>query len=360
MEAHTKLAHRAVDVVCGLFFAVDRDLSHLPEKRTNAAAHINSSTVKIPDTVHPGYGELTYPALAKLFDYLCDEAPVAQRLTAFSSFLDVGSGFGKAVLHAAIRGGVQRSVGVEYVPVRRERAQLTLQHLQSGRVPGLVDQCGSLPALSPALESVRLVEGNVADQQHHRLIHAATHVYCFDVLFGERLMRIILEQVQKSHCCIMFLSYHAPPQLVALGLVGWSCVHRVPGRTTGKQRFTCHVYTRTQSPVSFLCPTPALDPLSITSASCESPPLAPTDSDGMVVPDDDHLTTRCILCGKKRSPAGRGGKKRVFVTEQWKQRMNERASIPWTKPMQVVIHDGCRCRLRRLLQTKSTNAMEMS
>jgi hypothetical protein len=104
LDKQAKIAHRAVDVVCGLFFAVDKDLSHLPQQRTRRVLSSNdhhhtsplivSSEVKIPDTVYPGYGELTYPALQKLFHYLCELAPAPLRLhRQHSSFLDAGSGF---------------------------------------------------------------------------------------------------------------------------------------------------------------------------------------------------------------------------------------------------------------------------
>ena len=367
MEQQAKLAHRAIDVVCGLYFAVDKDLSHLPEKRTDAAFHIVRSPVRIPDTVHPGYGELTYPALQQLFNYLCDEAPEHVHLHTRSSFLDVGSGFGKAVVHAAIRGRVQCSMGIEYVSFRHQQANITIQHLRAGRVPGLRDTRGVLPSLS--LDAVQLVEGDVTEVQYLHVLHEATHIYCFDVLFGPQLMRMLVEQLMQTTRCVVFLSYHNPHQLSMLGLMHWSCIHRVAGRTTGKQRFTCHVYVKCQQP-TFLSSSPssmssvALEQrqqqsTSLASASSSSPSSpspssshVPCSTDA-VVPDDDHLMTTCVLCGKKCSPSAIGGRKRVFVTQQWKRRMGERARIVWRRESHTVIHDGCRYKVTRMSRAKT-------
>jgi hypothetical protein len=293
--------------------------------------------------------------------------------------------FGKAVLHAAIRGQIQRSVGIEYVPVRHRQARLTLQHLLSGRVPGLVDKAGVLPSLSftsSSLNAVELIEGDISDPQHHGLLHEATHIYCFDVLFGQRLMQLIIEQIRQSPRCLVFLSYHPPHHVTSWGLTGWSCIDRIPGRTTGKQCFTCHVYV---NPLAFSSSSPtALSPSTIQTSCASldevpqllqlpqlSPASYPSDVDSThiasahidlnhigssqdtVSPDNDHMMTCCALCGKKCSPAGIGGQKRVFVSDEWKRRMIEDTGIKWSKPACTVVHDGCRSRIRKMPRANS-------
>ena len=42
--------------------------------------------------------------------------PATRNLTPSSSFIDVGSGYGKVVLHAKLSARVNRAVGIEYVP----------------------------------------------------------------------------------------------------------------------------------------------------------------------------------------------------------------------------------------------------
>jgi hypothetical protein len=205
-----------------------------------------------------------------------------------------------------------------------------------------------------------LIEGDVSDPQHHGLLHEATHIYAFDVLFGKRLMQLILKQVRQSSRCLVFLSYHPPHHVTSWGLAGWKCVERVPGRTTGKQRFTCHVYLNPlalfSSPgvlsTSTIETNPAsLDELPQVSLPQLHQPMPPGGLDSTldaVLPHSDHNTTRCALCGKKCSPAGVGGKKRVFVSHDWKRRMSENRCIQWSKPACTVVHDGCRCRIRRM------------
>ena len=45
-----------------------------------------------------------------------DPEPATRNLTPSSSFIDVGSGYGKVVLHAKLSARVNRAVGIEYVP----------------------------------------------------------------------------------------------------------------------------------------------------------------------------------------------------------------------------------------------------
>jgi hypothetical protein len=215
-----------------------------------------------------------------------------------------------------------------------------------------VDRECVLPTLSTSssLNAVELIEGDVSDPQHRGLLHEATHIYCFDVLFGKRLMQLIIEQVRQSPRCLVFLSYHPPHHVASWGLAGWSCIDRIPGRTTGKQCFTCHVYV---NPLASSLPTPE-----ISSASLDEPPeqVMPDDADSthdVVLPNSDHNMTRCALCGAKCSPSAVGGQKRVFVSDGWKRRMSVGRCIKWSKPVCTVVHDGCRCRIRRMHRVHS-------
>jgi hypothetical protein len=193
------------------------------------------------------------------------------------------------------------------------------------------------------------------------------------VLFGKRLMQLIIEQVRHSPRCLVFLSYHPPHHVAAWGLADWSCIDRVPGRTTGKQCFTCHVYV---NPLVFsLVPSlssPSAMDIEMSSASLSELPHLPQLSQqlslpqpssltadnvesthGVVLPNSDHNMTRCAFCGKKCSPSGVGGQKRVFISDDWKRRMSEGRCIKWSKPVCTAIHDGCRCRIRRMQREHS-------
>ena len=100
-----KAAHKAVNHVCDLYWNV---LDEMPEHRRDPrTSQIISSATMYPKTVHVGYGELTYPALDSLLLWLCHAAPSSTRLSSDSSFLDLGSGFAKCVIHARLRGQVR-------------------------------------------------------------------------------------------------------------------------------------------------------------------------------------------------------------------------------------------------------------
>jgi len=125
-----KAAHKAIHHVCDLYWSV---LDELPAKRRDLnTSHIVPSTTTYPHTVHVGYGEMTYPALDKLLLWLCRDAPSSVRLSSDSCFLDLGSGFAKCVIHARLRALVRRSVGIEYVPLRHNKASEVLRYLSEG------------------------------------------------------------------------------------------------------------------------------------------------------------------------------------------------------------------------------------
>ena len=234
-----KAAYEVINHLCDLYWSV---LDELPTHRRDAnTSQIVSSTTSYPQTVHVGYGEMTCPALDKLLLWLCRAAPSPVRLCSDSYFLDLGSGFGKCVVHARLRARVRRSVGIEYVPLRHRKASEAFHHLSEGRVPSLIDRQQLLLRLSQheMLSGVELIHGNIVDEQHSHHISSATHVFAFDVLFGDVLMRYIIDQVQRSSRCRLYLSYHCPTRMKRLGL-SWRCIHQMRTRTTGKQQFTCY------------------------------------------------------------------------------------------------------------------------
>ena len=104
-----KFIYRVYHHVCDIYFAVDKDLNDLPSTRnrlqsaTPTTLPSSSSTTarsSIPDTVSPGYGELARSGFDKVLHYMCEEAPTWLRMDRDCAFLDIGSGFGKCVLHA--------------------------------------------------------------------------------------------------------------------------------------------------------------------------------------------------------------------------------------------------------------------
>ena len=376
-----KAAHRAIHHSCDLFWSV---LDELPSasRRDARTSQIVSSTTTFPTTVHVGYGEMTYPALDSLLLWLCHAAPLSVRLSSESCFLDLGSGFGKCVIHARLRARVRRSVGVEYVPLRHNKASDMLRYLSDGRVPGFVDKQQLLRCLpqQDMLSGVELIHGDIVDEQHAHHIDSASHIFAFDVLFGDVLMRYIVGRVQQSSRCRLYLSYHCPARMKRLGF-GWRCVHQVRTRTTGKQQFTCNVYVNPAHRVQ------DIEQAAVDAASCSddlstadavlmeeslhsapsasailsTPPLADSaeQTDATVLggedvpPDDDHRQCFCIYCGKHCSPNGPASKRRQCITAQWKQQVDASGQVRWSKPDKTAIHVGCRTKVWKIMRRHS-------
>ncbi len=362
-----KAAHKAVNHVCDLYWSV---LDEMPQHRRNArTSQIVPSATTYPKTVHVGYGEMTYPALDSLLVWLCHAAPSFVRLSSDSSFLDLGSGFAKCVIHARLRGQVRRSVGIEYVPMRHSKASDVLRYLGEGRVPGFVDRHQLLPHLSQhgMLSGVELIEGDIVDEPRSRHIDAASHIFAFDVLFGDVLMRHIVSHVQRSNSCRLFLSYHCPSRMWRLGF-RWQCIHQMRTRTTGKQQFTCYVYVSPthQSQGALKATAEARRSVSAEddAVSGEASPISSIDPLGDaadrsddeafpgedVLPDDDHRQCFCIYCGRHCSPSGQGSKKRQRITAEWKKQAGASGRVRWCKPDKTAIHVGCRTKVWKTMR----------
>ena len=108
LQAMYREYHKRCDLTAG----ADKDTSDLPEKRarrppSSSALSSVQPTHCIPDTVSPGYGECTRASFDKISQYLCDELPAPLRMGQDSVFLDIGSGYGKCVVHARFRAGVK-------------------------------------------------------------------------------------------------------------------------------------------------------------------------------------------------------------------------------------------------------------
>ena len=260
-----KFIYRVYHHVCDIYFAVDKDLDGLGEtrKRTQTCAPGvagaggngggGGGRRDIPDTVSPGYGELARSGFDKVCHYLCEEAPEAVRMGPDCRFLDIGSGFGKCVLHAKVRGKVRESVGIEFIPVRHEKAAETLHYLRARFVPGLTDGRSAeavageaeLLALMNAidLDGVSLVQGDICDERQHALLYRASHIYMFDVVFSDVTMAQILPLIERTNFAL-FACYHRPAYLVKMGCHQFVCIHKMAMKTTGKQSFTCYFYIK--------------------------------------------------------------------------------------------------------------------
>jgi hypothetical protein len=106
--------------------------------------------------------------------------PPALRLSASSTFLDIGSGVGQCVLHAALLSKAQSCIGIEVVQARHHAAARLLHQLQ---------QVSEFPSLrSGSVEvapRIQFVVGNAACPEFHPYLFDASHIYLFDKAFME-------------------------------------------------------------------------------------------------------------------------------------------------------------------------------
>lgn len=110
-----------------------------------------------------------------------------------SVFLDIGSGYGRCVVHARLRCGVKKSVGIEAVATRHVEAERMMRVHLPNQLPSLF-RSGRLQWD----KSMQLLEGDATHLHVRSALLAATHVYMFDWLFKEEALSIILSVLTNS------------------------------------------------------------------------------------------------------------------------------------------------------------------
>jgi len=88
-----------------------------------------------------------------------------------------------------------------------------------------------------------LFEGDVSLQRFHPLVHSATHIYAFDVVFSRSTHAKILPIVEASNFKL-FGCYLSPSKLQQFGCKNFTFLTSISVRTTGKQCFTCFFYQK--------------------------------------------------------------------------------------------------------------------
>ena len=224
-----------------------------------------------------GYGETTLMSTHKLirllgvlrsrvlatFDALRGgEIHPAYDLGRDSAFIDVGSGYGEVVFHAALVARCSRSVGVECVHSRHRIAAQTAASLprtdppppppaaaapaapaaaaEAGAPSEAVAAAGSPAVFSGWASAVQLLWG---DATQHPVANY-THVYVFDRVFAKHTMLALALQLQAAPFFVL-ASYRPPTEWSQYGLTKAAAVARIPMRTSGKETVTCWVYVNT-------------------------------------------------------------------------------------------------------------------
>lgn len=213
----------------------------------------NSSTVtnqyhirKTPSSVSVGYGELTLGSMDKLIKYLIYDILDEYKLNSNSIFLDIGSGFGKAVLHTAVRSKCRQSIGIEYVLTRHNKAVHCRSYLNAQYSPSInvSKYDSSITDMSNIIDKCVLKQGDATDNMFIDDINTATHIYMFDWVFSKITHQKLIPIIDNSNA-LVFITYQAS-RIKSIGLYNYQCIHQITCHTTGKQSFTASIFIRQQ------------------------------------------------------------------------------------------------------------------
>jgi hypothetical protein len=178
-------------------------MSNLPDKRrrqppsSSGVSSLPEQDRSIPAAVAPGYAECTRKAFDKVCQWLCESAPAALRMGPDSVFLDVGFGYGKCVVQARLRADVQKSIGIEFVPVR----YIESMQMLTVCIPAQLD------SIHRRLDGRVELQGDAADEQFVEQYEQATHIFMFDWMFNSVGKAGILQLVeQASHLRVLVCS----------------------------------------------------------------------------------------------------------------------------------------------------------
>jgi hypothetical protein len=216
-----RTVYKTASIYSNLFYGVDKDLENLPAKRVRKNPMKDSGPrlppKSEPTTLSPGYGEITRAGITKILKYLQLEAPEHLRMGSESTFIDIGSGFGKVVFHAKLQTQARRCIGIECVKFRNQKAQTIANSLQ--------------------LE-VELVEGDATE-----FSFTESHIYCYDYIFSEATHSKLLPLIEKSPFSV-FVCFSSPSKLKKFGCTQMQLEHKLGVTTTGSQKFMAYFYSK--------------------------------------------------------------------------------------------------------------------
>eukprot|EP00741_Cyanophora_paradoxa_P012624 tig00020614_g12197.t1 len=180
--------------------------------------------------VSQGYGEMTLSSVGELLAWL-SEPPEEFRaaglaLGSDSTFVDIGSGFGKVVFHAVLQCDVKAAHGVEYVSSRVEAAEKVKRKF--------FEEYG---------DRIRFFAGDA----NLRPSFDYTHIYMYDRIFFEETYEKLCPKLEESDFSVL-VSYRDTAFLRRFGLLHIDLIHKMSLRSTGRQNFTAYIYRKKQAP----------------------------------------------------------------------------------------------------------------
>lgn len=181
-----------------------------------------------------------------------------------STFVDIGSGYGKVVMHFRLMCRMRKAVGVECVASRDHIAKQALFSLEAevgadASLGGASDDSESTRPGSALTDSAdehpppRLVKSGPFDGVEFCKKDATldrelpyTHIYIFDWVFARETLASMAKVLQRSPFYVL-LSFRKVTEWWSYGLVKIQPVAKLQGfRTTGGEGMTCFVYVNVE------------------------------------------------------------------------------------------------------------------
>jgi len=267
IDPSIKRVYRVIDQKSFLVWGLSSDwmVPSTPSSSSSASAPCTRSAVRLPltrcpqpsppggaarDNASEGYGEMTAGSIQHLINHLVcmhmhlpdhlarnghsqgAKAATFWNLTPESTFLDIGSGYGKVVFHFALAGAAAWARGVEYVPSRAAVANEVLAEVKQWSL-----ECSD-PLTAQRLERVELLCGDATKDP----LISTSHIYIYDKVFSDETIERIAVILNCSPVRV-FVSYQRPDTWRRLGLSEKYIVSEsFPMRTTGNQNFRCHIF----------------------------------------------------------------------------------------------------------------------
>ena len=234
--------------------------SETPEAKSAEASPIKKAKTETPgeeeNAASEGYGEMTEGSIERLLQLLQElstadlDSPLPLRtpvkgqpawasngldLCEESSFVDIGSGYGKVVFHAALSAKVSKSLGIEYVPSRATKALEVQADLLDGSRAFMTEE--SVELMSPP--RCVLEQGDATTYGAFKF----SHIYMYDRVFNEKTIELLAKQLNKSKFKVM-VTYQRVELWKRLGLRNVAHVHSFTMRTTGGQNFKAYILVK--------------------------------------------------------------------------------------------------------------------
>lgn len=181
-----------------------------------------------------GYGEATQGSFQKILDFL--QSNKVTEINRDSSFIDVGSGYGKVVMHTLFATDAKRVLGIELVDSRHCIASEVYADLTSESSDALSeDQKYKLRERCEFL---------MQDATAFQRIDEFSHIYMFDKVFDSKTMVKMAEVLRNINFKVL-ISFHKITTWKDNGIGDiHEITHDLTLRTTGKQGFKPYIYTR--------------------------------------------------------------------------------------------------------------------